>query len=70
MNGRRVYGTDINPVAMLISKAKTTPIEPAYLEDKISHLLGDIKSGMDMKHLGQMSFFPTMLKLTYLITTV
>ena len=26
--GRKVVGTDINPVATLISKAKTTPIEP------------------------------------------
>ena len=55
VNGRRAYGTDINPVAVLISKAKTTPIEPAYLKGQISHLLGDIKSSMGMKHLGQMS---------------
>jgi DNA modification methylase len=55
VNGRRAYGTDINPVAVLISKAKTTPIEPAYLKDQISHLLGDLKSSMGMKHLGQMS---------------
>ena len=55
VNGRRAYGTDINTVAVLISKAKTTPIEPAYLKDQISRLLGDIKSSMGMKHLGQMS---------------
>jgi DNA modification methylase len=54
VNGRRAYGTDINPVAVLISKAKTTPIEPTYLKDQISHLLGDIKY-MGMKHHGQMS---------------
>lgn len=54
VNGRRAYGTDINPVAVLISKAKTTPIEPAYLKDQISNLLGDIKSRIGMKH-GQMS---------------
>jgi DNA modification methylase len=55
VNGRRAYGTDINPVAVLISKAKTNPIEPAYLMNQISYLLGDIKSRMGMKHLGQMS---------------
>ena len=55
VNGRRAYGTDINPVAVLISKAKTTPIEPAYLKDQISNLLGDIKSRIGMKRLGQMS---------------
>src|SRR5215467_10307218 len=60
VNGRRAYGTDINPVAVLISKAKATPIEPAYLKDQISHLLGDIKSSMGMKHLGQMSLFTAM----------
>ena len=57
VSGRRAYGTDINPVAVLISKAKTTPIEPAYLKNQISHLLGDIKSNIGMKHLGQMSLF-------------
>jgi DNA modification methylase len=28
VHGKRAYGTDINPVAVLITKAKTTPIEP------------------------------------------
>jgi len=55
VNGRRAYGTDINPVAVLISKAKTTPIDPAYLKEQISRLLGDIKSSMGMKYLGQTS---------------
>ncbi|HYV51979.1 MAG TPA: DNA methyltransferase, partial [Candidatus Eisenbacteria bacterium] len=59
VNGRRAYGTDINPVAVLISKAKTTPIEPAYLKDQISKLLGDIKSRIGTKHLGQMSLLPS-----------
>src|SRR5579884_1205581 len=31
VNGRRMYGSDINPVAVLISKAKTTAIEPILL---------------------------------------
>jgi len=57
LNGRRAYGTDINPVAALISKAKTTPIEPAYLKNQISHLLGGIISDIDMKHHGQMTLF-------------
>src|SRR3989344_9657809 len=29
--GRKSIGTDINPVAILISKAKTSPIEPERL---------------------------------------
>jgi DNA modification methylase len=28
INSRRAYVSDINPVSVLISKAKTTPIEP------------------------------------------
>jgi DNA modification methylase len=35
---RRAYGTDVNPVAVLITKAKTTPIEPEKLERKVHSL--------------------------------
>lgn len=38
VNDRRAYGTDINPVAVLITKAKTTPIEPQKLERKVQSL--------------------------------
>jgi DNA modification methylase len=40
---RRTYGTDINPVAVLITKAKTTPIDPQYLEAQIYTLKGTLK---------------------------
>src|ERR1051325_3040399 len=43
VNHRRAYGTDINPVAVLITRAKTTTIEPQYLETKILSLKGKIK---------------------------
>src|SRR5919197_5396296 len=35
---RRAYGTDVNPVAVLITKAKTTPIEPEKLDRKVHSL--------------------------------
>jgi hypothetical protein len=54
VHGRRAYGSDINPVAVLISKAKTTPIDPALLKRQISPLLGDIKADIGNKHHGQM----------------
>lgn len=38
VNGRRAYGTDINPVATLIAKAKTTPIEPTKLDFETNSL--------------------------------
>lgn len=43
VHDRRVYGTDINPVAVLITKAKTTPIEPQNLERKVYSLKNSIK---------------------------
>jgi DNA modification methylase len=43
VNNRRTYGTDINPVAVMITRAKTTPIDSKYLEYKISILKEKIK---------------------------
>jgi DNA modification methylase len=44
VNDRRTYGTDINPVAVMITKAKTTPIDPQYLEAQIYTLKGTLKA--------------------------
>jgi DNA modification methylase len=43
VNGRRTYGTDISPVAVLITRAKTTPIEPQNLERRVYSLRNTIK---------------------------
>lgn len=43
VNKRRAYGTDINPVSVLISKAKTTPIEPVFLKQELTSLLEKTK---------------------------
>jgi DNA modification methylase len=43
VNNRRAYGTDINPVAVLSTKAKTTPIDPQKLERRVSYLRNAIK---------------------------
>jgi DNA modification methylase len=43
VNGRRAYGSDINPVAVLIAKAKTTIIEPAKLEHEIDSLFAYLR---------------------------
>lgn len=53
VNGRRAYGTDINPVSVLISKAKTTPIDPLFLQQQASSLLAKIKSSIANRY-GQM----------------
>jgi DNA modification methylase len=49
LNSRRAYGTDINPVSVLISKAKITPISPSYLESQISSLLARLKPDTETK---------------------
>lgn len=41
--GFKVSGTDINKIAYLITKVKSTPIEPEYLNKKIEHLLYKLK---------------------------
>ncbi|HPB47631.1 MAG TPA: hypothetical protein PLX16_03335 [Exilispira sp.] len=41
--GFKVSGTDINKIAYLITKVKSTPIEPEYLEKKINNLLSELK---------------------------
>lgn len=42
INGRRAVGTDINPLAWLISKAKTTPIDPLRLHIELNSLFGEL----------------------------
>lgn len=52
VNGRRAYGTDINPVAVLIAKAKTTPIEPAKLLGETHEIFSYIQAALQ-KEKGQ-----------------
>lgn len=44
INGRRAYGTDINPVAVLIAKAKTTPIEPTKLQREVNKVFSQLQT--------------------------
>ena len=37
--GFKASGTDINRIAYLITRVKSTPIEPGYLDEKIDELL-------------------------------
>jgi hypothetical protein len=41
--GFKASGTDINKIAHLITKVKSTPIEPEYLNKKIEQLLSELK---------------------------
>ena len=41
--GLRASGTDINKIAYLITRVKSTPIEPEYLSKKINSLLSKLK---------------------------
>lgn len=42
------YGIDINPLAYLMAKAKTTPIEPEYLKNNVIKLLNNINQKYDL----------------------
>jgi len=42
--GFKASGTDINKIAHLITKAKSTPIEPEYLKMKINQFLSTVKN--------------------------
>jgi len=41
--GFKGSGTDINKISALITKVKSTPIEPSYLDEKIKCLLGKLQ---------------------------
>src|ERR687885_2087280 len=49
LSSRRAYGSDIHPLSVLISKAKTTSIEPDYLREQISSLLIGINADLENK---------------------
>lgn len=42
-SGRRFWGSDVNPVALLISQAKCIPLPPAALDTSWKRLLGRLK---------------------------
>ncbi len=42
-NFKKCYGIDINPLALLIAKAKTTPIDTQILSDKLHEILSKIR---------------------------
>lgn len=50
IHGRRSIGTDVNPVAILISKAKITPIEPEKLNKEKERLFNLIESKNEIEN--------------------
>lgn len=51
--GRKAVGADINPVAWLITKAKTTAINPDKLNGEVETILNDIKIYLESKNRKQ-----------------
>lgn len=45
--GHFASGTDINKTAYLITKAKSTPIEPTYLKERVSAVITDLESFLE-----------------------
>ncbi|NKQ38643.1 MAG: hypothetical protein HF967_04090 [Methanosarcinales archaeon] len=48
--GRKAIGVDINPIAVLIAKVKTTPIEPIKLENEVNKLINDVTQYINLKN--------------------
>jgi DNA modification methylase len=72
LNSRRGYGSDIHPLSVLISKAKTTSIEPDYLREQISSLLAAISADLEntseiktLRTANHSSFIPYNRKIDY-----
>ena len=70
--GYRASGTDINGIAYLMTKVKSTPIEPVYLKEKVDRFLIRIKETKDIvpeipqQHLERINYWfdePTKLVL-------
>ncbi len=53
ISGRKSIGVDINPVAWLITKAKTTPVNPVRLKEEVEKILGDISVFIESKKKNQ-----------------
>ena len=49
ISGRKAVGVDINPVAWLITKAKTVPIEPEKLKKEVNNVLSDISTFIEFR---------------------
>ena len=53
VSGRKAVGVDINPVAYLISKVKTYPINPEKLKQETDKVLSDLKVYFESKNQKQ-----------------
>ena len=49
ISGRKAVGVDINPVAWLITKAKSVPIEPEKLKKEVNKILSDISAFIEFR---------------------
>ncbi len=53
VSGRKTVGVDINPVAYLISKVKTNPINPYKLKNETDNILYDLKLYFESRNKNQ-----------------
>ncbi len=61
--GFKASGTDVNKIAYLITKVKSTPIEPSYLSKKIEHFMSSLNRHITPfipeKHIDKISYWFT-----------
>lgn len=62
ISGRKVIGVDINPIAWLITKAKTTPINPEKLKTESEKILNYLEMMSNLNNKSQKNLLNTELK--------
>jgi 16S rRNA G966 N2-methylase RsmD len=58
VGARKSIGIDINPLALLLSKAKTTPVEPSLLDSVTKNLLKKVKDEIELYERGKLQIEP------------
>ncbi|MBS7270569.1 MAG: hypothetical protein KIH10_17245 [Candidatus Freyarchaeota archaeon] len=54
IGARKSYGIDINPLALLLAKAKTTPIKPTLLKSAVKKLLSKVRDEIEAYESGRL----------------
>ena len=63
--GRNAIGVDVNPLAHLIARVKTTPLDYLKLAVLTEHLLADAREGISLKREGRLNVVPPYFKNIY-----
>lgn len=69
LNGNCSVGADLNPLACLLSKVKTTPIEPEALQNILPKVQSDLRKTGKRSFVSELDFIPEDVNLYYWFKT-